>query len=128
MELARKSKPIYCITVYNLFFFTDVGQYQHLILFVESEYRFILGIHHNGMKSGREYLMTLSYLNHFFDPAEDNAFHSTLVMAVRSFLPVHRRTMEPSGIMGDLRILFILPPVQLPQFIPAVKKRDSCIR
>src|SRR5699024_1971832 len=123
-----QSKPVHSITVYYLFPLAEICQYQHLILFVESKHSFVLGIHWYRMESGRKYFMALSDFYHLFNSAEDNAFHSTLVMTVCSLIPIHRRTVEPSGIMGDFRIFFILPPVQLANFISAVEKRDTCIR
>ena len=72
--------------------------------------------------------MALPDFDHFFDPAEDNSLHRALVMTVGSLLPIHRRTVEPPGIMGDLRIFLVIPPVQLSKFVSAVEQRDPCIR
>ena len=72
--------------------------------------------------------MTLPDLDHFFDPAENNSLYCALIMTVGRLLPVHRRTMEPPGIMGDLRIFLVVPPVQLSKLISAVEQRNPCIR
>src|SRR5699024_9520248 len=98
MKLSRQSKPVHSITVYYLFPLAEICQYQHLILFVESNHSFVMCILCYRMESGRKYFMALSDFYHRFNSAEDNAFPITLIMTVCNLNAIRWRTVESSGI------------------------------